>query len=68
MLLCSIFSAGSLEINKFANRALLKVYQKLQGVEESVSLSVPGHVERLIQQARDPSNLCLLFHGWQAYL
>ncbi|XP_043476471.1 serine-protein kinase ATM-like [Leptopilina heterotoma] len=61
-------NTGALEINKFANRALLKVQQKLQGIEEGVTLSVEGQVERLIQQARDPSNLCLLFHGWQAYL
>ncbi|XP_033207324.1 serine-protein kinase ATM-like isoform X3 [Belonocnema kinseyi] len=59
---------GSVEINKFANRALLTVQQKLQGIEEGVTLSVEGQVERLIQQARDPSNLCLIFQGWQAYL
>ncbi|XP_051160028.1 serine-protein kinase ATM-like [Leptopilina boulardi] len=59
---------GAFEINKFANRALLRVQQKLQGVEDGVTLSVEGQVESLIQQARDPSNLCLLFHGWQAYL
>lgn len=42
--------------------------QKLQGIEEGVASSVSGQVERLIQQARDPENLCKLFEGWQAYL
>ncbi|XP_058790954.1 serine-protein kinase ATM [Phymastichus coffea] len=59
---------GIAETNKLAERALLRVQQKLQGIEEGVSSSIPGQVTRLIQQARDPVNLCRLFAGWQAYL
>ncbi|XP_015186804.1 PREDICTED: serine-protein kinase ATM isoform X1 [Polistes dominula] len=56
------------EINKTAERVLLRIEQKLQGIEEGLVFSIPGQVEQLIQQARDPSNLCRLFSGWQAYL
>ncbi|XP_076752966.1 serine/threonine-protein kinase tefu isoform X2 [Xylocopa sonorina] len=58
----------SIETNKTAKRALLRIDQKLQGTEEGLASSVSGQVERLIQQARDPMNLCRLFPGWQPYL
>lgn len=69
-------NAGSLEqpqkpateTNKLAERALLRVQQKLQGIEDGYTSSIPGQVERLIQEAKDPMNLCRLFYGWQAYL
>lgn len=61
-------SRGVTEINKLAERALLRVEQKLQGIEDGVASSIPGQVERLIQQARDPSNLSQLYCGWQPYL
>ncbi|XP_012270271.1 serine-protein kinase ATM [Orussus abietinus] len=54
--------------NKLAERALLRVEQKLQGTEEGVASSVAGQVGSLIEQARDPRNLCRLFAGWQPYL
>ncbi|XP_053981121.1 serine-protein kinase ATM isoform X1 [Hylaeus volcanicus] len=54
--------------NKTAERALLRIEQKLQGTEEGLASSVSGQVERLIQQARDPVNLCRLYYGWQPYL
>ncbi|KZC09469.1 Serine-protein kinase ATM [Dufourea novaeangliae] len=59
---------GSVGTNKTAERALLRIEQKLQGTEEGLPSSVSGQVERLIQQARDPVNLCRLFCGWQPYL
>ncbi|KAK2581050.1 hypothetical protein KPH14_006093 [Odynerus spinipes] len=54
--------------NITAERALLRIEQKLQGIEEGLVFSVPGQVEQLIQQARDPSNLSRLYCGWQPYL
>lgn len=58
-----------IEVNKLAERSLNKIRVKLCGMEEAGSAaSVSGQVTRLIQQARDPVNLSLLFHGWQAYL
>ncbi|XP_011310406.1 serine-protein kinase ATM [Fopius arisanus] len=54
--------------NKMAERALLRIDQKLHGTEEGIATSIAGQVERLIQQARDPGNLSRIFYGWQAYL
>ncbi|XP_015117607.1 serine-protein kinase ATM [Diachasma alloeum] len=54
--------------NKMAERALLRIDQKLHGTEEGIATSIAGQVERLIQQARDPANLSRIFCGWQAYL
>jgi Phosphatidylinositol kinase and protein kinases of the PI-3 kinase family len=51
-----------------AERALVRLRQKLQGTEEGTATSISGQVNRLIQQARDPVNLSRLFYGWQAYL
>uniref|UniRef100_A0A2S2QHL5 non-specific serine/threonine protein kinase n=1 Tax=Sipha flava TaxID=143950 RepID=A0A2S2QHL5_9HEMI len=58
------------EVNKLAERSLNKIRVKLCGMEETgtVAASINGQCNRLIQQARDPANLALLFHGWQAYL
>lgn len=54
--------------NRLARRMLLRLEQKLQGLEEGAPLSVAGQVNLLIQQARDPSNLSRLFPGWQPYV
>ncbi|XP_063982057.1 serine-protein kinase ATM [Diachasmimorpha longicaudata] len=51
-----------------AERALLRIDQKLHGTEEGIATSIGGQVERLIQQARDPANLSRIYCGWQAYL
>jgi ataxia telangiectasia mutated family protein len=51
-----------------AERALVRLRQKLQGIEEGTSTSVSGQVNRLLQQARDPGNMSRLYHGWQPYL
>nr|XP_031830614.1 uncharacterized protein LOC116426162 isoform X4 [Nomia melanderi] len=59
---------GSIGTNKTAERALLRIEQKLQGTEEGLPSSIFGQVERLIQQARDPVNLSRLYYGWQPYL
>ncbi|KDR18216.1 Serine-protein kinase ATM [Zootermopsis nevadensis] len=56
------------EVNRMAERALVRLRQKLQGTEEGTATSVGGQVNRLLQQARDPGNLSRLFHGWQPYL
>lgn len=55
-------------VNQLAERVLLRLKQKLDGVEQNVHLSVSGHVNLLIQQATDPHNLCKLFPGWQPYM
>ncbi|PIK43991.1 putative serine-protein kinase ATM-like, partial [Apostichopus japonicus] len=56
------------EVNTVAERALLRLRQKLQGLEEGVTLSVSGQINHLIQEARDPKNLCRVFPGWQPWV
>ena len=55
-------------VNKVAERVLLRLRQKLSGLEDGVKLSIVGQVNHLIQEARDENNLCRLFPGWQAYI
>lgn len=56
------------EVNRMAERALVRLRQKLQGTEEGTATSVSGQVNRLLQQARDPGNLSRLYHGWHPYV
>uniref|UniRef100_A0A4X2LA63 Serine-protein kinase ATM n=1 Tax=Vombatus ursinus TaxID=29139 RepID=A0A4X2LA63_VOMUR len=54
--------------NKVAERVLMRLQEKLKGVEEGTVLSVGGQVNLLIQQAMDPKNLSRLFPGWKAWV
>ncbi|XP_063286192.1 serine-protein kinase ATM [Pelobates fuscus] len=54
--------------NKVAERVLLRLQEKLKGVEEGMVLNVGGQVNLLIQQAMDPKNLSKLFPGWKAWV
>ncbi|XP_034170693.2 serine-protein kinase ATM [Pangasianodon hypophthalmus] len=60
--------SDSQSFNKVAERVLLRLQEKLKGVEEGAVLSVGGQVNLLIQQAMDPKNLSRLFPGWQAWV
>ncbi|GFQ77962.1 serine-protein kinase ATM [Trichonephila clavata] len=64
----NISSNSQNEVNTLAERALMRLQQKLQGLEEGVAMSTEGQVNLLIQQARDPNNLCRIYAGWQPYL
>lgn len=59
---------GTNSTNKMAERVLLRLHEKLGGIEDGVPLSVSGQVNRLIQEATDPVNLCMLFPGWQPWI
>ncbi|XP_041660775.1 serine-protein kinase ATM isoform X2 [Cheilinus undulatus] len=61
-------SSDSQSFNKVAERVLLRLQEKLKGVEEGTVLSIGGQVNLLIQQAMDPKNLSRLFPGWQAWV
>ncbi|XP_010570895.1 PREDICTED: serine-protein kinase ATM isoform X4 [Haliaeetus leucocephalus] len=54
--------------NKVAERVLMRLQEKLKGVEEGTVLSVGGQVNLLIQQAMDPKNLSQLFPGWKPWV
>lgn len=53
-----------------AQRALARIKHKLQGYEDpnGDAMSVEGQVKLLVNQARDPENLCRLFPGWAPWL
>ena len=36
--------------------------------KKSIFSFISGQVNALIQQATDPNNLALLFHGWQPHV
>lgn len=56
--------------NLIAQRALLRVQAKLDGIDEDrmSTSSVEVQVNRLINEATNPVNLCKLFVGWDAYM
>ena len=54
--------------NKMAERVLLRLQEKLEGIEDGTLLSVTGQVNHLIQEAMNPHNLCQLFPGWQPWI
>ncbi|KAM8719535.1 hypothetical protein ACLKA7_005726 [Drosophila subpalustris] len=56
--------------NLLAQRSLLLVQHKLEGRETGVldNTSVESQVQRLINEATLPSNLALLYPGWDPYL
>lgn len=60
--------SDSQSFNKVAERVLLRLQEKLKGVEEGTVLNVEGQVNLLIQQAMDPKNLSRLFPGWKAWV
>lgn len=57
-----------LDTNKMAERLLLGLRQKLQGVERFSQMTIKAHVNMLIQEATSIDNLSQLFAGWQPYL
>ncbi|CAF1500441.1 unnamed protein product, partial [Rotaria magnacalcarata] len=56
------------DTNKMAERLLLGLRQKLQGVERLNQMTIKAHVNMLIQEATSIDNLSQLFAGWQPYL
>uniref|UniRef100_A0A670HWK5 non-specific serine/threonine protein kinase n=1 Tax=Podarcis muralis TaxID=64176 RepID=A0A670HWK5_PODMU len=65
---CSKKANDNQTFNKVAERVLMRLQEKLKGVEEGTVLSVGGQVNLLIQQAMDPKNLSRLFPGWKAWV
>jgi len=56
--------------NREAERALLRIQDKLFGRKagSNESLVVEGQVQILLDEARDPQNLCRMYDGWAAWL
>jgi ataxia telangiectasia mutated family protein len=60
--------AAPQEGNLDAERALMRVGQKLDGYEGSELRSVEGQVQQLLQDAQDPEKLCVMYPGWAAWV
>ena len=62
-------SINPASFNVDAQRTLLRIRQKLQGLEDpnGEALSVEGQVKVLVNQARDQETLGLMYDGWSAF-
>ena len=59
------------ERNEAAALVLSKINEKLQGYEDGTSgeqQSIEGQVQLLINSARDPDNLSVMFNGWAPWI
>lgn len=57
--------------NDAADRAIAKIHEKLEGYEDGTSgehKTVAGQVKLLINEARDPGNLSVMFAGWAPWM
>jgi ataxia telangiectasia mutated family protein len=57
--------------NDQATHIIAKIQQKLQGYEEATSgeqQGIGGQIQLLINQARDPENLAVMFPGWAPWV
>jgi phosphatidylinositol kinase/protein kinase (PI-3 family) len=61
---------GQTKGNREADRALLRLRQKLSGYEDpnGTALSVPGQVNKVVKEAQDPELLSQMYYGWAPYL
>lgn len=61
---------GDLEGNVDANRTLLRIQHKLEGIVggDTTARGVEGQVQYLMSEAMDPLNLCRMYRGWQAHI
>jgi len=56
------------EGNLDAERALMRVKQKLDGYEDGELRSIEGQVQQLLHDARDPHKLAVMYAGWAAWV
>ena len=65
----TVSNKAEAERNEEAQRVLEQVHRKLDGTDGYASqLSVAGHVNALIREARDVRNLCRVYAGWQPWV
>ena len=64
-------SAADENRNDAADQAIAKIHEKLEGYEDGTSgehKTVAGQVKLLINEARDPGNLSVMFSGWAPWM
>jgi hypothetical protein len=54
--------------NPDAASTVVRLRQKLQGLEFGDALSITGQVKQLIAEAQDASNLSRMFPGWAPWI
>ena len=54
--------------NEIAVRVLIRINEKIDGIEGRTPLSIAGQVNRLIAEATDEVNLSLMYPGWKPWL
>eukprot|EP00889_Picochlorum_renovo_P004767 jgi/Picre1/31797/NNA_007146.t1 len=61
---------SDLEGNVDANRTLLVIQHKLEGIVggDTTARGVEGQVQYLLQEATDDANLCRMWRGWMAFI
>jgi ataxia telangiectasia mutated family protein len=65
---CDTLMDDSGTANKEADRALLRVREKLLGLEEGTLLSERGQVSYLVLSATNEELLAQMYHGWQPWM
>ncbi len=60
--------AATPQSNKDADRALLRVREKLTGLEDGSVLSERGQAKFLVNLATNPDILAQMYYGWQAWM
>ena len=63
-----LIAGGGNVSNADAERAILKVKEKLEGLENGERKSVQGQDQQLLREAQDPDNLSMLYCGWGPWL
>jgi phosphatidylinositol kinase/protein kinase (PI-3 family) len=56
--------------NAAAALAISRIQEKLQGCEEGAhgeQQTVSSQVQLLVNEAKDPNNLCRMYYGWAPY-
>ena len=54
--------------NEIALRVLMRINEKIDGIEGRTPLSIAGQVNRLIAEATDEVNLSLMYPGWKSWI
>ena len=56
------------DTNELALRVLLRINEKIDGIEGRTPLSIAGQVNRLIAEATDRVNLGSMYYGWKSWI
>ena len=58
----------SSKTNNLAERALLRIREKLALIDDGFPLTIETQVQKLIQESKDPLHLSCIYYGWLPFL